>query len=391
MPKILVYILIYFYIYKNLSFYPSPYFSYYNLFALMCCILNMKKFLIYKKFLRLFFIIFQMIIVYIISILINNSSIFLVNPLRILIIRLILDINFIIFINKYLGKNLYEKCNNFFKGFIFSCSIDIFLGLLRFKFELFDKIFLKIFPPRDTIIKEILNQKVRLMGVGGYFFGGGILLSISLILIMFLLVNTKLSKKEKVMLKVTYVFNFFLGMLISRTTILGLIFSFFYFKLNKKNILRALISFSILMILIMTIYMNLNLDIRNNIYKFLYIQGKGSLKRLLNMYSTFPKTLKTILIGDSLWENIDKSYYMHIDVGYIRLIFFNGILGLLLIVLFNYELSRINDLKLNKLSKILFILFLILNLKGDVPYIPVSIFLYVLDRLNKKGMYNEKS
>lgn len=391
MPRILVYIFIYFFVYKNLALYPSAFCSYYNLFALICCFINIKRILFYKKFLKLFFITFVIILVFIISLIINQKSFFSVNPLKLLLIRIILDINFIIFLNKYLGKTLKEKYINFFKGYIYSSCIDVFLGLLRFKFNIIDEFFIQIFPLRDETIAGILSQKVRLMGVGGYFFGGGIILSISLILITHLLINENLSKKENLKLKMIYCINSILGILISRTTILGLILSCFYFLWNKKNKFiffnKILINFFILCGIGICLYLNLNSGVQEKIYKFLYTQGIGSVKNMLKMYQILPTNIKTFLIGDAVWENSDKSYYMHIDIGYLRMLFFNGIVGVILKIFFNYNLMKVKLKKLKKLSITFFILYLLLNLKGDILYLNISLYIYIISivEIKKKG------
>lgn len=381
MTKGIAYILIYFFIYKNLAFYPSPYCSYFNIFSTICCFLNLKNITYYKKLKKLIFPILGMIFIFILSIIVNNKSFFISNPLKNFIFRLFLDINFIVFINGYLDVSIEKKYIYFFKGVIYSTSIDIILGLLRFKFKVLDSFFLKIFPPRDNIIGEILAQKVRLMGVGGYFFSGGINLGISLILISFLLTNTKMKKKEKIKLKIIYYFNFILGILISRTTILGFILSLYYFFKERKNnvclILRIVIHILVILSIIWIVYSNLDVNIRNNIHKFLYFQGIGSMKRLIEMYKVLPENWKTVLLGDSLWENQDKSYYMNIDIGYIRMIFFNGILGLFFKLLFNYKLTCVKDKKFKKLSSIMFLLFLLLNLKGDILYLSISLYIYI--------------
>lgn len=387
MSKIIIYILIYFFIYKNLAFYPNSYCSYFNLFALLCCLFNIKNIKIYKKIKKIFIPVLGMGFIYILSLLINEQY-FSNNPLKIFIFRLFLDINFIIFLNKNLNVEIDKKYIIFFKGVIYSTTIDILLGLLRFKFYLIDKIFLKIFPPRDNIISDILEQKVRLMGLGGYFFGGGVILSVSLILISFLLTNIKVNKKERLKLKLLYCFNLVFGILISRTTILGVILSLYYFLYSKKNKLiivkKIIINVIILIFILWIIYINLNINIRNNIYKFLYIQGIGSVKKLLEMYKIFPRNWKTFIIGDGIWENQDGSYYMQIDVGYLRMIFFNGILGMLFKIFFNYKLTCIKDIKLKELSNIMFLLFLILNLKGDILYLSISLYLYIFYLLYNK-------
>ena len=384
--KMIVYILIYFFVYQNITFVPRFYGSYYNILAFIFFIFNiinflyLKKFFINKRFLKLFFLIFLIVLCYFISLIINNINLFEVNPIRNMALRLFLDLNYIIFImtllNNYKNKELI-----ILKGFVYSSFIDVVFSILRFKFWIINDLFIKLYPPTNIIIRNHLIWKDRLMGFGGFFFGAGVILSISLILIVYLINNKNIVKKEKRFLYLIYIFNLCIGILISRTVVVGFLLSilyFFYIKKYKIKYLYKLVLIIILILLIAFMLFNfLNTDRKEWIINFIFLKGKGSLNSMLRMYNVFPNNIKTLLIGDSLWGDENIGYYMSTDIGYLRMIFFNGIIGLSFQILFNWNLVRIKDRELKKLSNILFLLYLILNLKGYLAYLPISLFIYV--------------
>ena len=63
---------------------------------------------------------------------------------------------------------------------------------------------------------------------------------------------------------------------------------------------------------------------------------------ILSMFSILPESYKTWIIGDNMY-NLKNGYYMNTDVGYSRVIFANGLLGLSVFLIFNmYLIFKIN-------------------------------------------------
>ena len=108
------------------------------------------------------------------------------------------------------------------KSYILCISLDNVFAILRYFNETFNEICLVIYPAENKIMEHYIFSKERLVGLGGFFFGGGIQNAISLLLIYFLLKSKKVKLKEKYILYTLFGFNFIVGILISRTTILGL-------------------------------------------------------------------------------------------------------------------------------------------------------------------------
>ena len=100
---------------------------------------------------------------------------------------------------------------------------------------------------------------------------------------------------------------------------------------------------------------------------FMYME-KGSimvssLETLSGMYFEIP--MSTFLIGDAQYIVNNGRYYMNTDVGYMRVILYMGILGVVSLIYMEYELIKIKYNQNRILKKFLLILILILNFKGE--------------------------
>lgn len=89
---------------------------------------------------------------------------------------------------------------------------------------------------------------------------------------------------------------------------------------------------------------------------------------MLRMY-IWPEELSTWIYGDGLILNGDGSYYMHTDIGYIRLLYYFGLIGIFSFITaqFSYCIIAASYYKNSAIKIFLFFLFLwilILNLKG---------------------------
>lgn len=218
----------------------------------------------------------------------------------------------------------------------------------------------------DTYIEQgqdYLNNPLvrRMYGIGASLDVAGSRFSAVLIMIAF--VCNGLFKTKNNNLTALYIAAFFIiaivGNMIARTTTVGLALALGYIcisnlvpliRLNIKNKKMWGWIFAILLIAITTstyLY-NTDPDVRQK-FRFAF-EGFFSLaeegewdvssnERLKTMY-VFPETLKTWVIGDGYFSNprdvdphfIGKEtggYYMGTDVGYLRFIFYSGLLGLI--------------------------------------------------------------
>ncbi len=285
--------------------------------------------------------------------------------------------------------------------------IQILIAILMFSIPPF-RDFLNSIQINSHYEKIVLqeSQNFRLNGFGSRFFGAGILNGFALILIASLL---KFNKQETKVLRLSlsYLFIFVFGMMMARTTIIGALLSLIILILPKKTISLSQIKkhlkfifyitiLPIIFILLIIFLPGIKQQV-SNVFKygfemfFNYFSSNSfeseSTNKMIEMY-VWPSTLKTYLIGDGLYTNPHNGYYyMNTDIGYLRLIYYFGLIGLISYFIFQFNLIKILAYKAPKFKMMFIVLSLyliILNFKGfsDLFFIGV-LFLNIYN--NKKN------
>lgn len=243
---------------------------------------------------------------------------------------------------------------------------------------------------------------VRLIGLGCFYFGAGAIYGLGLIAIMPFMLKAK-NKQQLIKLILLYVYIFIVGIFFARTAMIGCVFSIVYLifcilipkMCNKvflvfRQFIIYLTVFGIALVFIYTSSPKLQEDYGDIIdfgfEAFINLVESGELSTAssdgLTEYhlSIWPQNQKTYYIGDMRWTKGD-SYYGDSDVGYVRLLFYFGVPGVILFLLYQYSIVRISGLifKERILSFFFFTVFfyaLILLIKG---YIDVAslIFIYL--------------
>jgi len=291
-----------------------------------------------------------------------------------LIYKLISSFIFIIF--NFIFFNIFKNKDNP-KTIIFIFLIQSFFILLCIISQNFYEV-TSIF--RDPLTPHLILSYGRMRGnaISGYqFFGIGTMYSF---VIIYLFISEYFNKDFKNL--IISIFIIIIGFVSSRFSAFGTLIGFlfwFLFKPNFKNkmkiIIYLLISSLIFIFLLIFIYKNIKNDklIRVINYQIIYqtemmIKGKyenvSSLNRLKEMYNV---KFDNLFLGEGRYMNKDGTYYKRVDSGYLRIILYSGILGLILLLLSNYFFLFYLFPNGNKLLKIsFFILFIVLNFKGDV-------------------------
>lgn len=243
---------------------------------------------------------------------------------------------------------------------------------------------------------------VRLIGLGCFYFGAGAIYGLGLIAIMPFMLKAK-NKQQLIKLILLYVYIFIVGIFFARTAMIGCVFSIVYLifcilipkMCNKvflvfRQFIIYLTVFGIALVFIYTSSPKLQEDYGDIIdfgfEAFINLVENGELSTAssdgLTEYhlSIWPQNQKTYYIGDMRWTK-GNSYYGDSDVGYVRLLFYFGVPGVILFLLYQYSIVRISGLifKERILSFFFFTVFfyaLILLIKG---YIDVAslIFIYL--------------
>ena len=249
----------------------------------------------------------------------------------------------------------------------------------------------------DTYINQdqaFLNEVGRLYGIGAWLDVAGTRFAACLIMIVFIThkYRYKLSLYELWGYFISYMFITVIGNMIARTTIVGVVISlaylFFMQKPWKNDIdFKSIKLWMNLFLLLALVIPILGYFYANNLqFKELFRYGfegfinyfengsweTSSTNKLKTMY-VFPETFKTWIIGDGYYINpfrVDPyyvgekvyfaGYYMLTDVGYLRFIFYFGLIGLIGFITMFARMTRFLITKAPQ-YKYLFLMFLLAN------------------------------
>lgn len=240
----------------------------------------------------------------------------------------------------------------------------------------------------EEVMEEAGSQ--RLMGYGIGFFGAGALSGIGLLAASYLLIRMKLSTKGFILLVACYVFMFYIGLFMARTTIVGLALGLalivvLYLKDNKsekkqaKNFIVASLFLMfggyIFAMIYFSGFSSWAFELFTNFLKHGRLETRSSsgLEEML----IFPKDLHTMVFGRGymgFWGS---------DVGYSRLIFYVGVPGTILFFLYQFfiiKLSFTKDWGVNIFALTMVLYTIILNFKGwiDLNFILYGIFFFFM-------------
>lgn len=242
---------------------------------------------------------------------------------------------------------------------------------------------------------------VRLVGFGSSFFGAGIINAFCLCMMSYKILTKKMTASRMTIEIFEYLFILLMGIFMSRITIAGLLMSLVMIiyarRSNVANGLKKLLpAFLILVPLSFFVYFktiasNSEFEVLINQGFELVIsasEGEGmeskSTNRLKEMYESYPSEISTYIFGDGYYSDPKgDGYYKHIDIGYFRLIYYFGVVGLLAYLFFQY---RVMDMMRESMALprymliILFGLVLIFNLKGFADFAYLAL-LFVFNEL----------
>ncbi len=225
----------------------------------------------------------------------------------------------------------------------------------------------------DTYVmqdQELITKLERLYGIGASLDTAGLRFSACLIMLMYVL-NTNKGKmtNSKVALSIiAYLWIAVVGNMVARTTIVGVGLSLIYaiMTLRPEKVSYSFFRVVRIGLLIIIVAIPICVYLYNNSPQFYQLsrfafEGFFSLAETgeweidsnekLKSMIVFPETIKTWIIGDGYFSNPYFSdplyvgpfmggYYMGTDIGYLRFIFYFGIVGLLTFSFFFVSVAR---------------------------------------------------
>ncbi|GGE23842.1 O-antigen polymerase [Sphingobacterium cellulitidis] len=261
----------------------------------------------------------------------------------------------------------------------------------------------------QNLYERLHLAELRLMGVGNAFFNGVIKYGICLIILTFLkYIPSSIFHKKPLLFLSVFVFIVLVGIMTGRTFFIAVLISicilcYFEFKRIDKLIIKALFIPIVIALIIAPFYFLFSNYVDTNrldntlnfVLEFYYnYEATGqfstnSSSGTLSMY-VWPEELSTWIIGDGRFINPDGSYYMHTDVGYLRLIYYFGLVGTFVVFFIQFQIILFisKNVKNTKISYCLFFIFiwiLILNLKGIAYFFAFEILFLVASLIENKS------
>lgn len=247
----------------------------------------------------------------------------------------------------------------------------------------------------------VYDENGRLYGIGAAIDVAGT--RFATVLVMIALLSIRIVNNERIWEIPFYIVSFIvivvIGNMIARTTTIGALIGiiiWIIFFCTSKRISSRLKKWAILLTLvaipIILYYYHNNVifheQIRFAFEGFFNLAETGSWSTtsndvLMSMYR-FPDSLKTWIVGDGYFENPNgdpyylgyrwRGFYMGTDVGYLRFIYYFGLIGLICFVIYFILAAKICIYKFPQ-YKLLFLLILILNF---IIWLKVSTDLFIV-------------
>jgi len=295
-------------------------------------------------------------------------------------------------------SNSPNNINGLLKTFIIVVLIQSAATLIMFVYSPIGELVQNIFPiqARETTLENSFG--FRLLGVGTAFFGAGVVHGLALITIVYLYLRGCI--KRAFIWIIYYLFIFFVGLMMARTTVVGLCFSIlllitwkpFNLKTNKKKFkwIIFLSLFSVFTLIYVLAKANENL--LNFAFEFFYnYDNTGSFEsastnHMMTMYR-WPTKYDTWIFGDGIF-NTSEGYYMRTDIGFLRLIYYGGLPIMIAYFYFSwYIIRQIKKLGPGRLFSyflsICFVYQIALNIKGLVDLNFFFLLIFTCFYLNK--------
>lgn len=313
----------------------------------------------------------------------------------------------IFLINKYEREVSFDVVTKYFLAAIALQSAFSILQFLSSDIANFLTSIQRISTRQLLISESHFESGTRFIGFGLVFYTASFFYGTALVLIAFILRYRKQRLSLKWFYLLFYIIVFFIGMGLSRTTIIGFICSILilFFPLNSytfsiKKILATTIIFlvltTILSLFSKTLFnISINFDaLINNAFDFIisFIETgqlqSTSASATFDKFLVFPEHLKTYLVGTGIYESRDPiGDFTYSDIGYLRLIYYFGLPGTFLVLLIEIFLLKTAFYRKNY-SPIFYatiLILLITNIKGLTTLAMISTLYALIPNSNRSA------
>lgn len=241
--------------------------------------------------------------------------------------------------------------------------------------------------------QQYMEEVDRMYGIGAAFDTAGSRFACSLIMLSFLFsqqIRRTYNAKSVALYCLLFIWIGIVGNMVARTTSAGLLIAVVFLLIDTKvfsfrvssSYARSLYVLLGLIVVLIPIGLSLyKIPAVENLFKFAFemlfnYADSGELQTsstdiLLEMWRHYPRDFKTWIIGDGYFisptatnpyyvGDHQYAYYMGVDVGYLRFIYYFGLIGLLCFILYMFVAAK-ECMNNNPQYKALFIMLLIMN------------------------------
>ncbi|MNH92961.1 hypothetical protein D3C73_455490 [compost metagenome] len=294
------------------------------------------------------------------------------------------------------------------KYFVYAILLQSFITLLIFFSSPFGDLMNSIQRLGDRellIIGNHLTNQTRFIGFGVVFYNASFFFGSALLFIAYLLRFPEYIQGRK-RYWLYYLIIAFVGMGLSRSTMIGIFISLFvYLYPSKVDIvffrrIAKLLFFSLLIFFSVYLLLNLFPSINSryegfidNVFEvFVNYNESGEIdsKSAEGTFSTFrlPDYDSTYLFGTGYYEQYSSiGDFSYSDIGYLRLLFYSGVVGLFLFFIF--EITLLKMVLYNRGYKLVFfgmiLILLLTNIKGLTM---LSVITLMFFRIRKQNLLN---
>ena len=259
-----------------------------------------------------------------------------------------------------------------------------------------------LFPAFSNFVDVFLGGKAymgnvegRMHGIGCALDVAGLRFSAALVMIAFLVVHaTPEEKKYLPWYIAAFIIISVIGSMLGRSTLVGILLAFAYWLIvtllykdswlakNKRRLWWWFAGVLSIAIPLVVYFYNTNQAFHDNLrfgfegFFSLWEKGKWDVhsNNILKNMVVYPDNMKTWTIGDGYMENPLRSdpyyvgdtpggYYMGTDIGYLRFIFYCGLIGLSIFTIYFVRVMQVCASRFN-VYKAMFIMILLVNLIG---------------------------
>lgn len=307
----------------------------------------------------------------------------------------------LVYFIKYISKDYDYK--SFMKYFIISTCIYVSFTMLTIIFPAIREFIINHLETSE-ITNRLFNQenyftRFGWAGFSGFTFTLKASLSVAFSLYLILIEQKQNFFRNCLFLLVSFLGNFFYGRIGLVVSGILILISLFYLYKKNKSLAKKVIIYLTVLFIVMVLFALCNKRVQmwfewafQSILNFIATGSfsTSSTDVLKNMYIL--PSFKTFCFGDGYYS-IGDLYYMNIDVGLLRPIYFGGIIFQILryytiYILFN-KIYNSKILYKNYLIICLTILFVIFELKGESIFPIVSILFVITILLNTNEETND--